>query len=294
MGDPSFELLEARALRAAGASVTDGVLLIEGTFKGDRVALFRDDAGAMIFAKVNGVTQLFAAADVTKIVIDTKRGDDVVEILGGVIERPITVWTHAGNDTIVGGDGPERLNAGDDDDIVTGGGGRDTIYGGPGPGADILRGNGGSDLIDGEDGPDTVRGDEGNDNISGGDGIDRLRGSDGNDQLRGGASKDFIAGEAGMDAIWGDGGNDFLSGGDGTDRIDAGAGDDLLTGDGGADSMMGGTGNDVLYGTGDQADKEIDLFYPDFPPEGQSLPFSATSSSATKTIWLLNGELHGV
>src|SRR4030095_15281306 len=139
-----LDTLESRRLLAAGATVTDGVLLVEGTLNGDRVAVLAWDDGATIRVKVNGVLSIFPGANVTKIVLDTKRGDDLVEVLSvaGVIEQPITVWTHAGRDTIVGGDGPERLNAGDDDDTVTGGDGRDTIYGGPGPGADLLRGNG--------------------------------------------------------------------------------------------------------------------------------------------------------
>ncbi|MEA2710707.1 MAG: hypothetical protein QOF78_3308 [Phycisphaerales bacterium] len=229
MSDPFFEFLEGRALRAAGATLTNGVLLIEGTYKGDRVTLYRDAAGANLFAAVNGITQSFPAADVSKIVFDTKRGDDLVKILsftGGVIEQPITVWTHAGKDTIVGGDGPERLNAGDDDDVVTGGGGRDTIYGGPGPGADILRGNGGSDLIDGEDGADTIRGDAGNDNLSGGANADHIRGSLGNDAIRGGGGNDFLNGDEGDDQVFGDAGIDVVAGGAGRDTLRGGAGHD--------------------------------------------------------------------
>jgi len=227
-----FDSLERRRLFAAGAAIAaDGAFFVEGSFKNDRVAIFQSDDGETLFAKVNGVTHRAARAGVTKIVVDSKRGDDVVEILsavGGVIDLPITVWTHAGNDTIAGGDGPERLNAGDDDDVVHGGNGRDTIYGGPGPGADLLRGGGGSDLIDGEDGPDTLRGDAGNDNLSGGANADHVRGSAGNDALRGGGGNDYLAGDDGDDQLFGDAGIDYLDGGAGRDFLRGGAGHDAL------------------------------------------------------------------
>jgi Ca2+-binding RTX toxin-like protein len=226
------QALERRTLFAAGATLeAGGVLFVQGLAKDDRVALFQDAAGARILAKVNGVTQSFASTDVAKIVIDTKRGNDLVEILssiGGVIERPVTVWTHAGNDTIIGGDGPERLNAGDDDDIVSGGGGRDTIYGGPGPGADILRGGGASDVINGEDGADTIRGDAGNDNLYGGANADNLRGNLGNDVLRGGGGNDYLNGDEGDDQLFGENGIDALDGAAGRDTLRGGAAMDVI------------------------------------------------------------------
>jgi Ca2+-binding RTX toxin-like protein len=208
--------LEPRRFFAAGANLEpDGTLFVQGTLKNDRVAVYLSDGGGgdvTIRAKVNGVTAVFPAAEVFKIVVDAKRGDDLVEVitLSFPIPQPITVWTHAGRDTIAGGDGPERLNAGDDDDLVTGGDGRDTIYGGPGPGADFLRGNGGSDLIDGEDGADTILGDSGNDNLSGGANADVLRGAAGNDAIRGNGGNDFISGGAGVDALFGDAGLDTI------------------------------------------------------------------------------------
>jgi Ca2+-binding RTX toxin-like protein len=226
------EELELRRLRAAGAVMqAGGVLFVQGLAKDDRVALFQNAAAGTISAKVNGVTQSFASGDVAKIVVDTKRGNDLVEILssiGGVIERPVTVWTHAGNDTIVGGDGPERLNAGDDNDIVSGGGGRDTIYGGPGPGADFIRGGGGSDVINGEDGADTIRGDAGNDHVYGGANADNLRGNAGDDVIRGGGGNDYLNGDEGNDQLFGENGIDALDGGAGRDTLRGGAAIDVI------------------------------------------------------------------
>jgi len=224
--------LEPRTLFAAGAVLeASGVLFVQGTAKDDRVALFQNAAAATISAKVNGVTQSFAASAIAQVVIDTKRGNDLVEILspiGGVIDRPVTVWTHAGNDTIVGGDGPERLNAGDDDDIVAGGGGRDTIYGGPGPGADFIRGGGGSDVINGEDGTDTIRGDTGNDHVYGGANADNLRGSAGDDVIHGGGGNDYLNGDDGDDQLFGENGIDAVDGGFGSDTLRGGAGKDVI------------------------------------------------------------------
>src|SRR5262245_59172001 len=107
-----IEPLERRRLLAAAIDAS-GNLLIEGTAKNDRVWVSGDDAGTTISVLLNNDTHDFNAADVQSIVIDTRRGDDVVVIFanpnGGAIAKPITVWCHAGRDSILGGPGPEKL-----------------------------------------------------------------------------------------------------------------------------------------------------------------------------------------
>jgi autotransporter-associated beta strand protein len=132
----------------------------------------------------------------------------------------------AGNDTITGGTGDDRLYGGDGDDVLNGTGGRDRIYGEGGDAA--IRGGGASDLVDGGDGEDLLRGDAGNDNISGGANSDRLRGSTGNDRLDGGASRDYLAGEDGDDVLLGGNGRDVCDGGAGADDLQGGRDTDTL------------------------------------------------------------------
>jgi Ca2+-binding RTX toxin-like protein len=246
---PDFiHALEPRRLLAAAppSMQPDGSLLITGTAGNDKVIVYWNATTREIHALVNGVDiPTFQNNLLNHIVIDTRRGDDVVQILSFVPELdvstpppvPITIWTHAGRDTILGGNGPERIYAGDDDDVVSGGDGRDTIYGGPGPGNDILRGDGGSDFIVGEDGNDVLRGDGGNDHLIGGANSDRMQGNAGNDLLEGGGGRDFLAGQDG---------DDVLLGGPGSDVCDGGAG---------ANDLQGGRDTDTLL-----VDKDRDTF----------------------------------
>ncbi|MBC6423641.1 MAG: hypothetical protein GDA38_20585, partial [Hormoscilla sp. SP12CHS1] len=67
----------------------------------------------------------------------------------------------AGNNTIHGDDGSDRLY---------GNGGKDTLYGGPGD--DLLNGNGGNDILYGGPGDDLLNGNGGNDALYGNDGAD--------------------------------------------------------------------------------------------------------------------------
>ncbi|HEY7385402.1 MAG TPA: Ig-like domain-containing protein, partial [Beijerinckiaceae bacterium] len=70
-----------------------------------------------------------------------------------------------GNDSLVYGDGDDRVDALAGDDRVLG--------------------NGGNDVIEGNTGDDRLDGGDGNDRLSGGDGDDRLLGQAGNDRLDG-------------------------------------------------------------------------------------------------------------
>ena len=211
------ECLERRRLLAVTVE-PNGVLLVTGTAKNDKIIIDSPPSGTAEFRiSVNRIIQNVGANDFESIVVDTRSGNDVVQILVAKlaydvhytpIYAPITVWCHAGDDLILGGPGPEKLFPGDGDDTVNGGDGRDCIYGGPGPGNDFLRGGGGSDLIDGMDGADTLLGDAGNDHLYGGANPDRLRGGDGNDDLHGGGGDDILVGEAGFDSVFGEKGHD--------------------------------------------------------------------------------------
>jgi Ca2+-binding RTX toxin-like protein len=242
-----WESLECRQLLAATIEA-NGNLLVEGTAKNDRIILYSLDSDNDAHVNVNGTIQSFPFNDFASIIVDTRSGDDVVQILCAKLTvegySPITVWCHAGNDLILGGPGPEKLFPGDGDDTANGGDGRDSIYGGPGPGNDFLRGGGGSDLIDGMDGADTIFGDAGNDHLYGGANPDRLRGGLGNDDLHGGGGDDILVGELGIDSLFGEKGNDRLY----ADHADAD--DDLSVGDSFFDTTATASGTDSGTTTG--------------------------------------------
>ena len=102
---------------------------------------------------------------VTKIVADGGAGNDTVTIQKGV---NVTA-------DLAGGDGDDRLFAGEGAAILHGGAGNDQLVG-----------RSGADQIFGEDGDDTILAGAGNDIIDGGIGDDTMKGEDGNDTVRGG------------------------------------------------------------------------------------------------------------
>lgn len=118
-------------------------------------------------------------------------GDDIIK----ATLMTSAVYGQKGNDTIC-------LSGGSRADVF-GGAGNDTIIGGPG--SDRLFGEAGNDTIIAGDGADRAFGGAGNDTILGGAGDDRIYGGPGNDTLKGEGGDDRICGEAGTDTLIGGG-----------------------------------------------------------------------------------------
>lgn len=133
--------------------------------------------------------------------------------------------------TILGGAGADTVVTGDGDDRVEGGPGNDSLN--TGAGKDTVRGDDGNDQLDGGQGQDDLAGGAGNDRILGGPGADQVRGDGGDDVLDGGsgASPEMLFPTA--DA------NDIRP------LLDAG---DLVVGGDGSDSVTGGDGSDIAVG----------------------------------------------
>ncbi|MFV0411574.1 MAG: Hint domain-containing protein [Paracoccus sp. (in: a-proteobacteria)] len=211
--------------------------------------------------------------------IDGGDGNDTLE--GGYLDS-----LQGENDTLIGGDGDDSINANVGDDSIIGGSGTDWIQAGLGDDIaygdnDTIYGNGGSDVLYGNGGDDWVQGGPGSDFISGGDGDDTLlgdaslkavgdpsddtiRGGAGNDVVLAGEGDDLITGNVGHDYIDGGAGNDTIEGGyldpahpdnddtliggDGDDSINANVGDDSVLGGSGKDWVQAGLGDDTVYG----------------------------------------------
>jgi Ca2+-binding RTX toxin-like protein len=103
-----------------------------------------------------------SSADFTTI-LDWVFASDSGEIINGSYHR---------NDTIIGGDGDDRLYGKDGDDFLFGGRGHDN-----------LRGDKGNDVLHGGLGDDILRGYEGDDSLFAGDGKNRLEGHQGADMF---------------------------------------------------------------------------------------------------------------
>jgi Ca2+-binding RTX toxin-like protein len=106
---------------------------------------------------------------------------------------------NAGDNTVQGAAGADRLYGYAGDDTLEGGSGNDMLYGGLG--TDTLDGGTGNDRLYGEVGNDTLEGGSGSDRLNGGAGSDTLLGGLGSDRLAGGEGQDTLTGGAGRDTF---------------------------------------------------------------------------------------------
>src|SRR6266700_102429 len=141
-----------------------GVLTIEGTEAGDRIAL-RLQAGDPGVLQVDvgddgSADFSFERARVTSIAVDAAAGDDSVRIdesNGSFTDSiPTTIDGGPGNDTIAGGKGVETLRGGDGNDTIDGNGGNDLAFLGAGDDTFVWDPGDGSDTVEGQDGSDTL------------------------------------------------------------------------------------------------------------------------------------------
>jgi Ca2+-binding RTX toxin-like protein len=153
---------------------------------------------------------------------------------------------NAGNDTLIGSNGPDLMEDGAGDDSLKGNYGDDMLL--ATSGNDILRGEYGRDLLTGGTENDVLYGDGNWDTLWGDEGNDTMYGGYAEDTMNGGSGNDVMYGDEGGDLIRGDGDNDRLYGGQDSDNMDGGAGNDGLFGGfgiyGGTDQLTGGTGHD--------------------------------------------------
>jgi Ca2+-binding RTX toxin-like protein len=233
-------------------ALADGVLRIVGSDARDSVLVTADPHFINVAdVTVNGATTQFAFSTIRTIDVRTLAGDDSVRVDDSLrlLEYPVFVDAGAGNDrvstssgrdTILGGEGNDKIWSGLADDRVDGQGGRDVIMAGDG-----------NDTVTGGASNDRLRGQSGNDSLDGGKGNDRIDGNDGDDTLSDKAGRDRISGGAGNDiGTFKDAGR--IKGGDGNDQFTSNgkatvygeAGDDVLSGL----SVLGGAANDVITG----------------------------------------------
>jgi hypothetical protein len=193
------------------ASLSDGVLHIQGTFGADQITVRQMNNQISI----NGLAGTFAVGQIQKIEIETFGGNDTIllnseETPGQqAIMIPCLIRGGSGNDGIVGS------AAGD---VIFGGAGNDQIW--AQAGNDYVDGGDGNDILFGSGGNDSLMGDLGCDTAVGGQGYDYIVGGDGNDSLLGGTEADWIDGSAGGDVLKGEAGADYL--------YDAGSGNSVI------------------------------------------------------------------
>jgi len=169
---------------------------------------------------------------------------DANEVLGIARDTIIeNAKTGAGNDTIIGNDADNTLNAGAGNDIINSGAGEDTVYGGDG--FDKINTGSADDFVFGGDSENDLR-----DEIFVGDGNDYVNAGHGNDLVYGQNGDDVLIGDFGADTLYGQNGEDTLAGGPLSDRLFGNAGDDFINGGFGFDRLNGGAGADTFFHIG--------------------------------------------
>ncbi len=203
----------------------------------------------------DGVSGELDEVDSTIDIIYGGSGNDRIDATGSPANS--RAWYgNAGNDTLIGADGGDRLNGGAGNDSLRGMGGDDLLNGTTGN--DYMSGGGGSDTLTYYNlntpvsvslGTAANNGPKGeSDNLSADD-IESLDGSQGSDLLQGSSTtsaNERISGNGGNDTINGMNGNDFLIGGSGKDVLNGGNGNDTLQGQTSGDKYTGGNGIDTV------------------------------------------------
>ena len=229
---------------------------INATNRALNVKLLRYRAGTnqTQIVQASKKTYHFVVDDFDRLRIETRGGDDQVDITPGNRDIETSVFAGAGDDTLTGSTGITRAHMGGGDDLVWRASlptrGRFRAFGQDGD--DTLIGMGSADILDGGDGDDHLEGYKNFDTLRGGAGDDILIGDTGSDNssadlLRGDDGNDQLYGRAGDDTLQGGAGNDALFGGRGNDSLEGGAGDDDLAGNAGSDQLVGGAGNDDVF-----------------------------------------------
>ena len=248
----NYEPLEARQVMAAGITLVDGTVYIEGTNDRDTVDIVMTNETTVSVSMTDFETETYQLSQVNKIRF---RGLDGNDRLTNRTDIDLVAFGHDGDDRIVGGNGINRIQGGDGDDIIFGGDRNDLLKGRDGDDIiigglrhDRIFGGGNDDQILGQHGRDLIYGEGGNDQLIGGQHNDRISGGEGDDDIEGEHGNDRIFGDEGDDDIRGGDGNDKLFGGEGNDTIRGENGSDEIDGDLGQDELRGGNGNDVLFG----------------------------------------------
>jgi Ca2+-binding RTX toxin-like protein len=146
------------------AALNHGTLEVRATKASERISL-RLKAGQPGVIEVdagdNGSADYsFARSDVKRMVVDGRAGNDSIRIdeTNGAFEDgiPTILAGGAGNDTLAGGSGAERLLGGSGNDSIDGNRGADTAFMGSGKDTFIWDPGDGSDKVEGQQGADTM------------------------------------------------------------------------------------------------------------------------------------------
>ncbi len=181
----------------------------------------------------------------SKTIVQGGVSDDVLTAYAGGARdgAPAGTAYHIAN-VFHGGDGDDRIVAGDTGDDLFGDSGNDLLVGGKLD--DWLFGGAGNDVLDAGGGSGNV--------LIAGEGDDQLVGSNGISADPINSGSDWLLGDLGNDRLYGLGGDDYFEGGQGSDFIEGGRGSDTII-------FRAGDGTDRISDIGvDQDDVDVIQF----------------------------------
>ena len=154
----------SRTAKVKAPKLQDGVLLVKGTNKSEKLALRLqpgDPSTLQVDVGDDGSGEFFFARSmIAKITVKAKGGNDLIRIDEGngvfTDSIPTTIDGGRGDDTIAGGKGVESLLGGRGNDSIDGNGGNDLALLGAGNDTFVWDPGDGSDTIEGQDGADTM------------------------------------------------------------------------------------------------------------------------------------------
>jgi Ca2+-binding RTX toxin-like protein len=326
-----MEWMEGRRMLAADATLSAGVLTIDGTSGADNITLTK--VGSKLRVKLTAaLTKEFNNGSVNTVIVNLFEGNDFFTSYENVT-KPMVVYAGTGNDFIVTGGGNDTaygqgnndfIQVRSGDDVIDGGTGNDTAYygdrtydlslsldnvandGSVGGGHDNIKSNveslvggSGDDILTGSNSANYIDGYKGDDSIYGLGGNHTLEGGNGS-----GSGKHYIDGGTGNDSMEGGDGNDTLFGAAGNDAHLGQGGNDYMSGSSGTDWFKGGSGNDTAFGGigddlfYDEAGEDLyegsdgaDEFYADPSNETESDEFYGGFGT---DVLSYNGRAHGV
>lgn len=275
---PEITTESARAHYATTVSLSD---LIAATDRdGDAVYVDLRDASGLGHFEVDGVsvaddtTVRVLASELDRVRYIPSQNLNTAETLiartfDGELYSDWVSFDITADNTRLGSDGDDVLNAGALGDILDGFAGNDTLTGGDAD--DLLLGRAGNDTLDGGEGNDTLYGGDGNDSLIGGAGDNTLFAGDGDDTLEiinvadldrifAGSGRDRLIihnvndltlnlADYDLEEVVAGSGDDYLYSSEDIDLyIDGGAGNDVLLGGDGNDTLIGGSGKDRIEG----------------------------------------------
>src|SRR5438034_394688 len=117
------DVLEPRRL-LAGASLSNGLLTVNGTNSRDVVTIFIERKNPKnLDVKINGSVKAFTLANVKSMLIRGGDGNDSISVdeAFGNINVAVTVYAGSGNDIVTTAHGAARIYLGDGNDTAVGG-----------------------------------------------------------------------------------------------------------------------------------------------------------------------------